>query len=73
MARNAEKAMTALARWRKMKEDEEKGPSIKKPNDVNECYNVTHAEKFRRDIIKEVAKKITQIQNREFFRHFFDL
>ena len=70
MARNAEKAMTTLARWRKMKEDEEKGPTIKRLNNVNECHNVTHAEKFRRGIIKEVTKKIAQIQNRVFFSLF---
>lgn len=33
--------MTALARWRRMKEEEEKGPVAKRPNDVNECSSVS--------------------------------
>lgn len=40
-ARNAEKAMTALARWRRMKEEEEKGPVAKRPNDVSECTTLS--------------------------------
>jgi len=63
MARNAEKAMTALARWRRMKEEEERGPVAKRPNDVRECKKLNDAERFRREIVKDVSKKITQIQN----------
>lgn len=33
--------MTALARWRRMKEEEEKGPVAKRPNDVNECNTLS--------------------------------
>ncbi|MFH4981340.1 hypothetical protein AB6A40_008049 [Gnathostoma spinigerum] len=63
MARNAEKAMTALARWRRMKEEEEKGPVAKRPNDVGECTNLNDAERYRRQVTTEVAKKIALIQN----------
>ncbi|KAF7633205.1 AP-2 complex subunit alpha [Meloidogyne graminicola] len=63
IARNAEKAMTALARWRRMKEQEEKGPVAKRPNDVRECKNVNDAERFRRELVNDISKKITQIQN----------
>ncbi|KAI1723324.1 isy1-like splicing family domain-containing protein [Ditylenchus destructor] len=63
MARNAEKAMTALARWRRMKEQEEKGPVAKRPNDVRECKKVGDAERFRREIVMEISKKIATIQN----------
>lgn len=54
--------MTALARWRRMKEQEEKGPVAKRPNDVRECTNVGDSERFRREIVTEISKKITMIQ-----------
>ncbi|RCN35079.1 Isy1-like splicing family protein, partial [Ancylostoma caninum] len=63
MARNAEKAMTALARWRRLKEEEEKGPIAKRPHDTSLCHNLADAERFRREIAKEIAKKIALIQN----------
>ncbi|KAK5964750.1 Pre-mRNA-splicing factor ISY1, partial [Trichostrongylus colubriformis] len=63
MARNAEKAMTALARWRRLKEEEEKGPIAKRPHDTSLCSNLADAERFRREIAKEIAKKIALIQN----------
>lgn len=55
--------MTALARWRRMKEEEEKGPVAKRPNDTSSCRNLTDAERFRREVAKEIAKKIALIQN----------
>jgi len=63
MARNAEKAMTALARWRRMKEQEEKGPTMKRPNDVKECTSALDAERYRKEITLDIAKKIALIQN----------
>ncbi|CAO4379564.1 Protein CBG23070 [Caenorhabditis briggsae] len=63
MARNAEKAMTALARWRRMKEEEERGPIARRPHDVKDCRNLSDAERFRREIVRDAAKKITAIQN----------
>ncbi|CAI2354686.1 unnamed protein product [Caenorhabditis sp. 36 PRJEB53466] len=63
MARNAEKAMTALARWRRMKEEEERGPVARRPHDVKDCRNLSDAERFRREIIRDCSKKITAIQN----------
>lgn len=55
--------MTALARWRRMKEEEEKGPVAKRPNDVNECTTLNDAERYRKQVTMEIAKKITLIQN----------
>ncbi|TKR86416.1 hypothetical protein L596_011012 [Steinernema carpocapsae] len=63
MARNAEKAMTALARWRRMKEQEEKGPVARRPHDVLECRDLKNAERFRREVTMDIAKKIALIQN----------
>jgi len=63
MARNAEKAMTALARWRRMKEQEERGPVARRPADVKECRNLGDAERFRREILSDISRKIASIQN----------
>ena len=56
--------MTALARWRRMKEDEEKGPVARRPMDCRECSNVNDAERFRREVVAEISKKIAIIQVR---------
>uniref|UniRef100_A0A914WC53 ISY1 splicing factor-like protein n=1 Tax=Plectus sambesii TaxID=2011161 RepID=A0A914WC53_9BILA len=63
MARNAEKAMTALARWRRMKESESKGPVQRRPADTRDCTDVRNAERFRKEIVMDIAKKIAMIQN----------
>ncbi|CAD5232941.1 unnamed protein product [Bursaphelenchus xylophilus] len=63
MARNSEKAMTALARWRRMKEEEEKGPMEKRPNDVRLCDKLEDAERYRREVLADIARKIANIQN----------
>ncbi|CAB3397581.1 unnamed protein product [Caenorhabditis bovis] len=63
VARNAEKAMTALARWRRMKEEEERGPIAKRPHDCKDCRNVNDAERFRREIIRDASRKLAAIQN----------
>ncbi len=65
MARNSEKAMTALARWREAKLSEE-GISKKderRPYLASECHNLKDCERWRLQIIKEVSKKVSQIQN----------
>jgi len=65
MARNSEKAMTALARWRRGKEEEEDSfkPTNKRPYLATECDNLPEAEKWRGQVIREVSKNVTAIQN----------
>jgi pre-mRNA-splicing factor ISY1 len=64
MARNAEKAMTTLARWRAAQtEGERSGPRRRRPFLASECEDLRDAEKFRSDIVREISKKVTQIQN----------
>lgn len=65
MARNAEKAMTTLARWRQAQLDSEKTPTERRrrPFLASECEDLSDAEKFRLDIIREISRKVTQIQN----------
>ena len=63
MARNAEKAMTTLARWRQAQLDSEKGEKKRRPFIASDCHDLQDAERFRLGIIREISKKVTQIQN----------
>lgn len=62
MARNAEKAMTALARFRQAQLEEGKVKE-RRPFLASECNELPKAEKWRRQIIGEISKKVAQIQN----------
>lgn len=62
MARNAEKAMTTLARWRQAQLEGEKVKK-RRPYLASECSDLRDAEKWRLDIIREISRKATQIQN----------
>lgn len=62
MARNSEKAMTTLARWRAAHLEEKKEVE-RRPYLASDCEDVKKAEKWRRQIIGEVSKKVAQIQN----------
>ena len=61
MARNAEKAMTTLARWRAAQLNE--SAKERRPYLASECKDLPQAEKWRMQILREVAKKVAQIQN----------
>uniref|UniRef100_A0A8C2WP66 Pre-mRNA-splicing factor ISY1 homolog n=1 Tax=Cyclopterus lumpus TaxID=8103 RepID=A0A8C2WP66_CYCLU len=61
-ARNAEKAMTALARFRQAQLAEGKVKE-RRPFLASECSELPKAEKWRRQIISEISKKVAQIQN----------
>ncbi|XP_070558671.1 pre-mRNA-splicing factor ISY1 homolog [Ptychodera flava] len=62
MARNAEKAMTTLARFRAAQVAEGKVRE-RRPYLASECDDLHKAEKWRRQIIGEVSRKVAQIQN----------
>lgn len=64
MARNAEKAMTTLARWRAAQLAEQgKGNQERRPYLASECGDLASADKWRMQIVREIAKKVAQIQN----------
>jgi len=67
MARNSEKAMTALARWRRGKEEEEglldNKKNARRPYLATECDNLSEAERWRGQVIREISKNVTAIQN----------
>uniref|UniRef100_F6Q4Z2 Pre-mRNA-splicing factor ISY1 homolog n=1 Tax=Ciona intestinalis TaxID=7719 RepID=F6Q4Z2_CIOIN len=61
-ARSAEKAVTALARFRKMKLEEGKFVE-RRPFLATDCRSLRKCEKWRRQIIGEISRKVSQIQN----------
>jgi pre-mRNA-splicing factor ISY1 len=62
MARNQEKAMLLLNRYWSAKKDEGKIRE-RRPFLASECDSLVKADKFRQDIISEISRKVTQIQN----------
>lgn len=54
--------MTTLARWRAAKEAET-GKNERRPYLASECTDVRRCEKWRLEIIREISKKVAQIQN----------
>ncbi|XP_039254400.2 pre-mRNA-splicing factor ISY1 homolog [Styela clava] len=68
MARSAEKAMTALARFRRMKMEEGKVVE-RRPYIASDCDNLQKAEKWRRQILGEISRKVAQIQNAGLIDH----
>jgi pre-mRNA-splicing factor ISY1 len=64
MARNSEKAMTVLARWRQLQLKEQGNLRVdRRPYLASEETNVRKAEKWRYQVIRDIAKKVAQIQN----------
>ncbi|XP_041457678.1 pre-mRNA-splicing factor ISY1 homolog [Lytechinus pictus] len=62
MARNSEKAMTALARFRNAQMGDTKMKE-RRPYLASECEELPKAEKWRRQVISEISRKVAQIQN----------
>lgn len=64
MARNSEKAVTALARWRNLQLKEQGKLYVeRRPTLPSDEKDLRKAEKWRNQVIREIAKKVTQIQN----------
>ena len=52
-----------LNRFLKGKQDEAKGPKAKRPYLATECRDLNEADKWRQQILREVGRKVMQIQN----------
>jgi len=65
MARNSEKAVTALARWRQLqlKEQGKLREQQRRPYMTTDEHNPRRAERWRNQVIREVAQRVAQIQN----------
>eukprot|EP00163_Fabomonas_tropica_P023699 TRINITY_DN41102_c0_g1_i1.p1 TRINITY_DN41102_c0_g1~~TRINITY_DN41102_c0_g1_i1.p1 ORF type:complete len:266 (+),score=41.81 TRINITY_DN41102_c0_g1_i1:254-1051(+) len=71
MARNEEKANSMLNRYLELKKVQDKGvfERERRPHLASECDVLEKAEYWRRDILREVSKKISEIQNASLGEH----
>eukprot|EP01038_Epipyxis_sp_PR26KG_P008709 gene8709-11768_t len=69
MARNEEKALTLFSKWTTFKKDYHANIGNKRPLLASECESLPEAEKWRRDIIRDVTKKIAAIHNATLGEH----
>jgi pre-mRNA-splicing factor ISY1 len=63
MARNEEKAQSMLSRFLAAKNDEKKKPKEKRPYLASECRDLADADKWRNQILREIGRKVMDIQN----------
>lgn len=54
---------TTLARWRAAQVSDTGKERERRPYLASECHDLPKAEKWRMQIIREIAKKVAQIQN----------
>ncbi|WMV31031.1 hypothetical protein MTR67_024416 [Solanum verrucosum] len=69
MARNEEKAQSMLNRFITMKEEEKKKPKERRPYLASECRDLAEADKWRQQIMREIGRKVTEIQNEGLGEH----
>ncbi|KAL2553518.1 Isy1-like splicing [Forsythia ovata] len=70
MARNEEKAQSMLNRFITMKEEEKKKPKERRPYLASECRDlVAEADKWRQQIMREIGRKVAEIQNEGLGEH----
>eukprot|EP00252_Welwitschia_mirabilis_P021960 TRINITY_DN5791_c0_g1_i3.p1 TRINITY_DN5791_c0_g1~~TRINITY_DN5791_c0_g1_i3.p1 ORF type:complete len:298 (+),score=37.08 TRINITY_DN5791_c0_g1_i3:198-1091(+) len=63
MARNEEKAESMLNRFLAFKNEEKKKPKERRPYLASECRDLAEADKWRQQIIREIGRKVMEIQN----------
>ncbi|CAI5533577.1 unnamed protein product [Closterium sp. Naga37s-1] len=63
MARNEEKANAVLNRFWAAKQDEKRKPREKRPFLASECRDLSDADKWRQQILREIGRRVTEIQN----------
>lgn len=69
MARNEEKAQSMLNRFITMKNEEKKKPKERRPFLASECRDLSEADKWRQQIMREIGRKVTEIQNEGLGEH----
>lgn len=69
MARNEEKAQSMLNRFITMKESEKKKPKERRPYLASECRDLADADKWRQQIMREIGRKVAEIQNEGLGEH----
>ncbi|WCJ39678.1 hypothetical protein M5689_020649 [Euphorbia peplus] len=69
MARNEEKAQSMLNRYITQKQEENKKPKQRRPFLASECRDLAEADKWLRQIIRDIGRKVTVIQNEGLGEH----
>ncbi|KAL4452496.1 hypothetical protein ABPG75_008158 [Micractinium tetrahymenae] len=69
MARNEEKAQSMLNRWLAGKQSEERGERAKRPYLASECHDLNEADKWRQQVLREIGRKVMEIQNAGLGEH----
>ena len=69
MARNEEKAQSMLNRWLAGKQADLKPERQKRPYLASECHDLNEADKWRQQILREIGKKVMEIQNAGLGEH----
>lgn len=63
MARNSEKAMTLFSKWQTFKADFHSDKANRRPLLDSEVSSLPDAEKFRREVVSSLTKKVSVIRN----------
>lgn len=69
MARNVEKAQNILNRYLAGKQEELQGPRQRRPYLASECDDLNEADKWRHQILREIGRKVLEIQNAGLGEH----
>lgn len=69
MARNEEKAQSMLNRYITLKAEEKKKPKERRPYLASECNDLAEADKWRQQIMREIGRKVAEIQNEGLGEH----
>ena len=69
MARNEEKAQSMLNRLLTAKQKEARGEKRKRPYLASECSDLHEADRWRQQILREIGKKVMEIQNAGLGEH----
>lgn len=69
MARNQEKAQSMMNRYLKGKQDEASGPKKLRPFLASECTDLHEADRWHHQIIREISRKVSEIQNAGLGEH----
>jgi pre-mRNA-splicing factor ISY1 len=69
MARNEEKAQSMLNRFLAAKQEEKRGPKQRRPYLASECSDLNEADRWRQQILREIGRKVMEIQNAGLGEH----
>ena len=69
MARNEEKALTLFNKWQTFKSEFHSNRANRRPLLASDCETLPDAEKWRRDIVQNLTKKLSAIKNASLGEH----